>query len=299
MRVASPMKLALASAAVMAAGCATVASVVPEPSQSPRKENIYAVTASNKLVSFNAGTPGNVVAPRALGGLDAGDSIVGIDYRVARGVLYALSRNGRLYTVDTNAAALRPVGADKLAVALDGNEFGMDFNPAVDRIRIVSDNGQNLRLHPDTGAVIDANLNESGIQTDGKLAYDNTDPKAGTPVMAMAAAYTYTKQNDKITTNYAIDGRQGLLVTQGTKEGVSPAVSPNTGRLFTVGALGVSEAVGVAFDIADVNNAAFAAITTRGAKESRLYLVDLASGKATLIGTIAAGETIRGIAIEP
>ena len=297
MKVAATMRLVLAFLTVLAAGCAPVA--ITEPAQSPRKEKIYAVTASNKLVSFNAGTPGTVLAPRSLAGLDPGDTVVGIDYRVARGVLYALSRNGRLYTVDTNAAALRPVGADKLAVALEGNEFGFDFNPTVDRIRVVSDVGQNFRIHPDTGMVVDANLNESGLQIDGKLAYDTTDVNAGRPVSIMAAAYTYNKLNDKITTNYAIDGRLGVLVTQGTKEGVSPAVSPNTGRLFTVGPLGITEGERISFDISDVNNTAYAAITPKFAKQSRWYQIDLASGRASYIGTIAAGEIIRGIAIEP
>jgi hypothetical protein len=32
--------------------------------------------------------------------------------------------------------------------------FPIDFNPVVDRIRIMSDAGQNLRVHPDTGAVV-------------------------------------------------------------------------------------------------------------------------------------------------
>jgi hypothetical protein len=38
--------------------------------------------------------------------------------------------------------------------------FGFDFNPT-DRIRLVSNTGQNLRLHPDLGTVvaIDGNLN--------------------------------------------------------------------------------------------------------------------------------------------
>ena len=39
------------------------------------------------------------------------------------------------------------------APLLDGTEFGVDFNPQVDRLRVVSNSGQNLRLHPDTGAV--------------------------------------------------------------------------------------------------------------------------------------------------
>jgi hypothetical protein len=35
---------------------------------------------------------------------------------------------------------------------LAGTSFGFDFNPTVDRIRLVSDSGQNLRLNPNSGA---------------------------------------------------------------------------------------------------------------------------------------------------
>jgi hypothetical protein len=30
----------------------------------------------------------------------------------------------------------------------------VDFNPTVDRIRLVTDSGQNLRLHPELGTVV-------------------------------------------------------------------------------------------------------------------------------------------------
>jgi hypothetical protein len=37
-------------------------------------------------------------------------------------------------------------------VPLDGTFFGVDFNPTVDRLRVISDTGQNLRVNVDTGA---------------------------------------------------------------------------------------------------------------------------------------------------
>ena len=36
---------------------------------------------------------------------------------------------------------------------LAGSDFGFDFNPTVDRIRLISDADQNLRLNPMTGGV--------------------------------------------------------------------------------------------------------------------------------------------------
>ena len=55
----------------------------------------------------------------------------------------------------------------------------------------------------------------------------------------------------------------------------------------------------VAFDIADLNNAAFAAISGPGNNRSRWFLLDLATGAAKPLGTIGVGEAVVGIAVEP
>jgi hypothetical protein len=277
------------------AGCATTS----EPEGSPRKEFFHAVTDSGHLIKFNAGQPQKILERKPLSGLQSGETVLGIDYRVARGVLYALSSNGRLYTINTGSGTATQVGSGVFAVKLDGTEFGFDFNPTVDRIRVVSTTGQNLRLHPDTGAVVDSDDKTPGVQIDGVLAYAAGDPNAGKPPRIAAAAYTYNKVNEKITTNFAIDSALGALVTQGTREGVTPAVSPNTGRIYTVGSLGVGESARVAFDIADLTGAGFAAFTKRGESRSRFYQIDLNTGVAAFIGTIGGGEAVRGISFEP
>lgn len=285
--------LMLATAATLLAGCATPPS---EPLGPPAKETIYAVTAGNQLVQFNAGQPQKTQSSKALTGLAAGDTLLGIDYRVAKGQLFGLGASGQLYRIDTQTGAASAVGTPNALPKEGATEWGVDFNPTVDRIRVVNDAGFNLRLHPDTGAIVDGNPNEPGVQFDGRLAYDATDVNAGKTPAIVAAGYTYNKDNDKITTNYALDGRQGVLVHQGSKEGVQPAVSPNTGRLWTVGSLGIGSFQRATLDISDVSNAAYAAITTGGS--SAWYRIDLATGKATRIGTIAAGAVV-GAAIEP
>ena len=133
---------------------------------------------------------------------------------------------------------------------------------------------------------------------DGALVYAHSDPNAGKPASIQAAAYTYNKVDEKITTNFAIDTRQGVLVTQGSRENARVPVSPNTGRLFTVGALGVGPIGKVSFDIAAVDNAAMIAVAPPGGSRSMLHLVDLATGATKRLGTIGSAG-IRGIAIEP
>lgn len=282
--------LTLIAASALLAACATT-----EPLGPLAKETIYAVTTGNQLVQFNAGQPQKTLSSKPLTGLAAGDTLLGIDYRVAKGQLFGLGASGQLYRIDTKSGAATAVGTP-VGLPVGASEWGFDFNPTVDRIRVVSDTGFNLRLHPDTGAVVDSDPNQPGLQLDGRLAFDAADVNASKPATLVAAGYTYNKDNEKITTNYALDGKLGALVHQGTKEGVQPMVSPNTGRLYTVGTLGVGSFGKATLDISDVSNAAYSAITTGG--QSVWYRIDLASGKATRIGAVAAGAVV-GAAIEP
>ncbi|HEY1128556.1 MAG TPA: DUF4394 domain-containing protein [Roseateles sp.] len=285
--------LSLAAVAALLTACATKPMEALGP---PAKEMIHAVTATNQLILFNAGQPQKTLSSRPLTGLAAGDTLLGIDYRVAKGQLYGLGASGQLYRIDTRTGAASAIGAPS-ALPRDGaTEWGFDFNPTVDRIRVVNDAGYNLRLHPDTGAIVDADPEQPGAQLDGRLAYDKNDVNAGKPPAIVAAGYTYNKDNDKLTTNYALDGRLGVLVHQGSKEGMLPVTSPNTGRLYTVGSLGIGSFQHATLDISDVSNAAYAAITVDG--KSGWYRIDLPTGQATRIGSIAAGALV-GAAIEP
>jgi Domain of unknown function (DUF4394) len=164
----------------------------------------------------------------------------------------------------------------------------VDFNPVADRIRVVTSSGRNLRLHPDSGAL---------AAEDAALRYADGDAAAGAPARVGAAAYTYNKNDSKLTTNYAIDVARGTLLRQGSLEGAQPVVSPNSGLLATVGALGTGAVDDAAFDIADVGNTALAALRQRGV--TRLHLIDLASGRATALGRVADGQALAGLAIEP
>jgi len=274
--------------------CATPA----EPEGPPRKETLLALTQDHQLIRFNAGQPGRILDRKPLLGLPTGDSLVGIDFRIARGVLYGLSRQGLLFSIDTASGRLTRVGSKPLALPLDGQVFGFDFNPAADRIRVVG-GSFNLRLHPDTGEAVDGDPATPGVQADARLAYASDDMNAGREPDIVSAGYTYNKRDEKLTTNFALDRARGTLVRQGSHEGVQPVVSPNSGRLTTIGSLGLGPMVDASFDIADVSNAAFAALRLNATDPTQLYTIDLATGRATLIGTVGNGAALRGLAFEP
>jgi hypothetical protein len=156
---------------------------------------IYGVTTGNQLVRFNAGAPGALATVGAITGLQAGENILGIDFRPATGELFALGSTSRIYIIDRTTGAATAVGAP-FTPALAGTNFGFDFNPTVDRIRIVSDTGQNLRANPSNGTVI----------VDGAL-------NPGTPAVT-AAAYTNNFAGATTTTLYDIDATTDRLLIQ-------------------------------------------------------------------------------------
>ncbi len=113
---------------------------------------IVGLTSDQRLLCFSASRPDS---PRTIGLLSGtgGEAIVGIDYRVQNGLLYGVSAAGGVYILDTitatATATATPVG--RLSVALEGTATAIDFNLAADRLRIVTNSGQNLRHDLNTG----------------------------------------------------------------------------------------------------------------------------------------------------
>ena len=230
--------------------------------------NLYALTNDNKLIAFNAKTPNTATAQVSITGLQTGELIVGIDFRPATGQLYGLGNSSRIYVIDPKTGAARAINATPFTPAISGTAYGFDFNPTVDRIRLVSSNGQNLRLNPETGLVAATDLAINGF----------ADAKIG------SVAYTQNRAGASTTVLFDIDATTNKLYKQDP---------PNDGKLVEVGSLGydIDEAGG--FDISPDGNAALAALTTNG--KSSLFTIDLTTGKAGRIGELS--QTIIGIAI--
>lgn len=258
-------------------------------------ERVYALTASDKLLRFDGDNP-RQATKKNITGLRNGESLVGIDFRPAtgpQGVLYGVGDRSYIYTIDEDTgAAVRglQITADGQPVALRGTSFGIDFNPTVDRLRIVSDANQNLRVNVDTGMLADFDPATPGTQPDRDLQYAANDRNAGENPAVTAVAYTNSQPGATTTTLYDIDARTMDLSIQNP---------PNDGTLNTVGSLGRPIKKISGFDIVTVGttNRAYAALQRAGNDDSRFFRVNLETGRTTAIGTIGNGPDVEGLAI--
>jgi hypothetical protein len=238
----------------------------------PAADSMLFAVNETTLVRFARNEPDRPFIVGDITGLVAGETVLGIDFRPANGALYLVTSTGRVLTVDPTTAAgvevARLVDASGAPVALAGTAFGVDFNPVADRLRIVSDAGQNLRVVPDGVAGVAAGL----TFVDGALAVPAPD--------VVAAAYTRSFAGSSATQLFVIDAATGSLFLQ------SP---PNDGVLTAIGALSPSLLFdGVAgFDIAGGHDGVvLAALRGTGAATSTLYRVSLATGAATMVGAL-------------
>jgi len=247
-----------------------------------RRLRLIGLTMDQRLISFNENNPRNAGGIAFITGLRGGDTaLVGIDYRVQDGFLYGVGNGGGVYRINANTAVATFVNS--LTVTLSGTSFGVDFNPAADRLRIVSDNGQNLRHNVNAG---DVTINDTA------LSY--TPPTAATGITG--AAYTNNDLDVNTgTTLYDIDSAMDQVVIQ------SPA---NSGSLAVNGKLTVDTNASVGFDIystirngTSVNAEGFATLTSATDNNVRFYSISLFTGKATLRGTFISQNRVIDIAV--
>ncbi|HEY8548789.1 MAG TPA: DUF4394 domain-containing protein [Vicinamibacterales bacterium] len=230
----------------------------------------YGLTPASQIVVFDTGTPATIATTLTVSGLQAGEFLVAIDIRPSTGQLYAMANTGRLFIINTSTGAAQPVGTGTVPVSAN---FGMDFDPVTDLIRVVSAD-QNLRVNPDTGAVA------------------GTDAALTPAASVVAAAYTNNVAGAAATTLFGIDWTADTLVRIGGENGMP---SPDGGAVTSIGALGVNTSGEAGFDIAANTGIAYASLTVGSA--SSLYTIDLTSGAATAVGPIGSGVVVRGLAI--
>jgi Domain of unknown function (DUF4394)/PEP-CTERM motif len=225
-----------------------------------------------QLVRLNPNAPNMVTT---LG--PTGVNLTGIDFRPATNQLYGYDGD-KLYIID--------LGTGAASVAFDVNNLsgnvGFDFNPTVDRIRVVDAAGNNLRLNPLTGATL----------VDAPYTFAMGDVNFGRVPAFTAVAYTNSDTDPNTgTTLYAIDPTLGQLIL---------VSNPNGGAVSTVGSLGIGAFSAITgFDILTVNgvNTAFFTAVLDGAMTSTLYTINLGTGAATLIGAVGGAGALQGLAL--
>ena len=254
-----------------------------------------AVTASNRLLSFDAAQPGRFYRRDwPITGLQPGEKILGMHASHWNDVI-GLGSTGRLYRIDRVDAAAGQVGQGPLSVPLDGRSFGLSLDSSTrgsHQLRVVSDAEQNLRLNPE-----DATM----ASVDTPLAYAPGDVNAGANPNVVGLAYGHSPSSLPSSgglTLYGIDSNLDVLVRVG---GAGGNPSANGGELTTIGSLGVNTGSVVSFDIlrreyAPAGAYALATLTVPQSGVSKLYFINLVTGKATLIGAIGGGEVVTAVA---
>ncbi len=258
---------ALRGATLSAAAFAAIAMAAPAQAQ-----QIIGLTTTNALISFGATAPQNGSALTAITGLEGTNQrILAIDTRPTNGLIYGVSTDSKLYTLDATTGAATKVG--NLSIALAGTAFGFDFNPVADTngaasLRITSDTGQNLAVNANTGAAT--------AQT--ALTF------SGGTIGAAGAAY---KDNDANPATASV----GLYYIDSATDGLYFTGAPGAGVLSFIGGLGFDTTGVLGFDIAGLGNMAYAGLTLDGTDtgKSGLYAINLGSGAATLIGDFGIG----------
>ncbi len=226
---------------------------------------LYALTNTGQILTVKATTPNTSTGSITITGLQGGESLVGIDIRPATGILYGIGSTGRLYVINQVTGTATQIGAQ---FTLTGTWFGVSFDPLADRLRVVSDQEQNLRINPDDGSVV----------------VDPPIPGSPTPGV-VGAAYLNPFTGAGSTELLGIDANFDTLVK----------LTPSPPAIASIGPLGASTSGFVGFDIAPDGNLALASLNVGAGYQ--LYVINTTTGAATLIG--AFGQAVYGIAIAP
>jgi len=239
--------------------------------------NAYFLTSDNSIVGVDLDNMEYARSVRTLpqattstpvdGSLDLGEVILDIDYRNSEGAIYALTRTGtqgRIIRIDpTNGALVRisTLVADgtSTAISLANISYSIDFNPVVDRLRIIGSDGTNLRADVLTGdTLVDTKITSNTITGS---AYEDSFLSGGRSTRLLTLDV----------------GTDALYLQNPPNAGTQTLVRPLlSGTDFT-------RVDG--YDINPANNAGVAILTSGGAQ--RVYAINASAGSgnaATAIG---------------
>lgn len=269
MCIVSRLSIAAAGLAAAIASTSTLA-----------QQTVYAIgNGGSSLVRFQSNNPGAVtVVANFSGGTQFLDAI---DFRPATGQLYGyLDGTDSFYTINTvtGATTLSSVGAS--GAPTNTFQLGIDFNPTIDRLRVVTDSAQNIVFNPTTGTA-------AAFTT---LAYAIGDPNFNTSPAIIDNAYTQNFAGAASTQQYAIDYGADVLVR----------LDNNNGTLTTVGSLGINTDIYTGFDISTTAgvDTGYAILTAANGLPS-FYTINLTTGAASLVGGLGFTNQVYSLAVVP
>lgn len=236
---------------------------------------LVGLTSSNEIARLDTADIG-AATRTAITGLDAGDRFVGIDLRPSNNLIYGITLNNRLYTVDEFSGAATFVAALSMPVVDGALGYGIDFNPVADyagaaSLRFVSSAGANLAINASTGTV----GNSAGTLAAGytAVAYTNSNPLSAAPAS---------------TALYYIDSNSDTLA-------MAPGAF-NAPTIATVGPLGIDVLQANGFEVLG-NGMGFAALNVDAGTSltTGIYGIDLATGAANPLGVF--NGTLSGLTV--
>ncbi len=240
----------------------------------------YALAGTN-LLTFDTAQPSVIRSATGITGVDASQTLVGLDVRRLNNMLYALGynaaaatgvNNSQLYVLDAATGVATAVGA-AFRLELGAGNAGFDFIADTDIIRVVGGSRANYRLTANSTAP------SVLVATDGPLIYRSF---TATPnIVAAATSISGTLFNYDLALNQ--------LNTQSTSN------PPNDGQLTVVGPSGL--AVNTTTPYVDLDmypvgaggSIGYLVANTGTSLGTTLYIVNLATGAATSVGAIGNG----------
>jgi hypothetical protein len=130
----------------------------PPQAPAPQGSVIYALDNGNRLLVFGTESGSTISRMVNISGMPILKRMIGIDFRPSNRKLYGVGNDSRVYVIDTLSGAATPVGSGPFSPSIISSfdiHFGMDFDPATDRIRLISNElGGNWSIDPDDGTAI-------------------------------------------------------------------------------------------------------------------------------------------------
>jgi hypothetical protein len=251
----------------------------------PPVATLVGITTNNQLVTFSLANPGTLTSTTAITGMQGGESPTGFDIRPSNQTAYILSNGSRVYTLNQNTAMATLIGGltpgNNAFTQLVGGNFGTDFSPTADALRVYTDAEQNVAVLVDTAQALQVtSLTRGSPDINTNIAPD-----------IFAIAYTNNYAGTGSTVLYSIDAFTNSLTATNPANG---GILNTVGRLTTTSTTQSFTLTG-GFDIVGGDNGlALAALQPNGATQSTLYFVNLATGALTPAVSANAATSMIG-----